>query len=110
MSLNAMRSGSRDVRRLDLRLDELDIRASRSRGPGGQHVNRASTRVEVRWNQGTSRALTEPERTRIQAKLAGRLDQDGWIRVVASDTRSQSRNKDAAIERLASLVARALVV
>ena len=105
-----MRSGSRDVRPLDLPLEELDIRASRSSGPGGQHVNRSSTRVEVRWNPATSRALTEPERARIQAKLAGRLDQDGWIRVVASDTRSQSRNKDAAIERLASLVARALVV
>jgi len=57
-----------------------------------------------------SRMLTESERHRVLQKLAGRLDQDGWIRVVASDTRSQSRNKDAAVERLESLVQRALVV
>jgi ribosome-associated protein len=105
-----MRPGPGDVRPLELPLDELDIRASRSSGPGGQHVNRSSTRVEVRWNPGASRALTEPERTRILIKLAGRLDQEGWIRVVASDTRSQARNKEAAIERLVSLVERALAV
>jgi ribosome-associated protein len=90
--------------------DELDIRASRSSGPGGQHVNRSSTRVEVRWNPAASRALTEAERHRVVQKLAARLDQDGWIRVVASDTRSQARNKDAAIERLRTVVEHALVV
>jgi ribosome-associated protein len=91
-------------------VDELDIRASRSSGPGGQHVNRTSTRVEVRWNPAVSQVLSNEERHRVVQKLASRLDQDGWIRVVASDTRSQTRNKEAAIERLGSLVQRALIV
>ena len=105
-----MRSGPGDHRPLTIPLDELDIRASRSSGPGGQHVNRSSTRVEVRWNPAASRVLNEAERHRVLQKLAARLDQEGWIRVVASDTRSQTRNKDAAIERLGALVERALVV
>ncbi len=89
---------------------ELDVRVSRSSGAGGQHVNKTSSRVEVFWNVITSRALTEAERTRLQEKLASRLTIDGSIRVVASDMRSQSRNRNLAEERLADLVRRALNV
>jgi ribosome-associated protein len=89
---------------------ELDVRVSRSSGAGGQHVNKTSSRVEIFWNVLASRALGEEERARIRQKLASRLTTDGSIRVVASDMRSQSRNRDLAEERLADLVRRALIV
>jgi len=89
---------------------ELDVRVSRSSGAGGQHVNKTSSRVEIFWNILGSRALTDEQRARLRAKLSPRLTTEGSIRVVASDMRSQSRNRDLAEERLADLVRRALVV
>jgi ribosome-associated protein len=90
--------------------DEVEVRATRSGGPGGQHVNVTSTRVEVRWNPSRSRALEPDEKARVTARLASRLDGEGWLRVAASDTRSQRQNRQLAEQRLAALVARALVV
>jgi ribosome-associated protein len=95
---------------LSIPRSELDVRVSRSSGAGGQHVNKTSSRVEIFWNVATSRALTEEQRTRLQSKLASRLTGDGSVRVVASDMRSQIRNRDLAEERLADLISRALVV
>jgi len=89
---------------------ELDFRASRSSGAGGQHVNKTSSRIEVFWNPLSSRALTEEQRDRLRQRLAGRITSDGSIRVVASDMRSQSRNRELAEERLAELIRAALVV
>jgi ribosome-associated protein len=89
---------------------ELDVRVSRSSGAGGQHVNKTSSRVEIFWNIVASRALTEEQRARLLAKLESRLTGEGSIRVVASDLRSQTRNRDLAEERLAELVRRALIV
>jgi ribosome-associated protein len=89
---------------------ELDFRASRSSGAGGQHVNKTSSRIEVFWNPLSSRALTEDQRDRLRHKLATRITTEGSIRVVASDMRSQGRNKELAEERLADLVRSALLV
>jgi ribosome-associated protein len=89
---------------------ELEVSATRAGGPGGQHVNTSSTRVEVRWRVTTSRALTDAQRATLREKLAARLDAEGTIRVVASDTRSQRQNRALAEERLADLIRRALVV
>ena len=89
---------------------ELDIRVSRSSGAGGQHVNKTSSRVEIFWNIVGSRAVSEEQRARLREKLASRLTTEGSIRVVASDMRSQSRNRELAEERLADLVRRALVI
>jgi len=89
---------------------ELSARASRAGGAGGQHVNTSSTRVELLWDPATSRALTDIERARVLEKLAARLDAEGRVRIVASDTRSQKQNRVLAEVRLAELVARALVV
>lgn len=89
---------------------ELDVRVSRSSGAGGQHVNKTSSRVEIFWNIAASRALTDVQRARLLAKLESRLTSQGSIRVVASDMRSQTRNRDLAEERLAELVRRALIV
>jgi ribosome-associated protein len=89
---------------------ELMIKATRAGGPGGQHVNTSSSRVEVRWNPSESSALTPDEKVRVAQRLASRLDGDGWVRVAASDTRSQRQNRMLAEQRLAGLIARALHV
>jgi ribosome-associated protein len=89
---------------------ELVVRATRSGGPGGQHVNTSSTRIEITWDVTRSRALTEEERVRAIARLGTRLSDEGTIRVVASDSRSQRQNRERAEVRLAGLVRRALAV
>jgi ribosome-associated protein len=86
------------------------VRATRSGGPGGQHVNTSSSRVEIQWNPAASSALTPDEKERVTQRLASRLDTEGWVRVAASDTRSQRQNRLLAEQRLAGLVARALQV
>ena len=91
-------------------LDELEIRASRAGGPGGQHVNKTSTRVEVRWNVRTSSSVSAAQRERLERALASRLDRHGRIRVATGARRSQMQNRRAAIERLNALVERALHV
>jgi ribosome-associated protein len=95
---------------LSIPRSELTFRASRAGGPGGQHVNTSSTRVELSWNVDRSRALSDSQRSRLREKLASRLDGEGNVRVVASAYRSQSRNRDDAHDRLAALIRRALVV
>jgi ribosome-associated protein len=92
---------------------ELEAKATRAGGPGGQHVNTSSTRIELRWNPRASRAvaaLGEELRAHLLQRLAARADADGSIRVVASEHRSQRQNRDAAEARLAGLVAQALAV
>lgn len=89
---------------------ELLLRAITGSGPGGQHVNRSATRIELRWNVRTSRALNAAQRARVEQKLASRLDSEGMLRIVAGEYRSQQQNRRAAIERLISVVSRALVV
>ena len=89
---------------------ELVVRATRSGGPGGQHVNTSSTRIEIVWDVIRSRALTEDERARALARLGTRVSDEGTVRVVASDSRSQRQNRERAETRLADLVRRALTV
>src|SRR3954471_9230612 len=89
---------------------ELVYRASRAGGAGGQHVNTSSTRIELLWNVRATSVLDEPTRERVSAKLATRIDGEGWIRVVSSARRSQQQNREAAESRLAELVRAAMVV
>lgn len=89
---------------------ELEITAITGSGPGGQNVNRSATRIALRWNARTSRALDEMQRERVLGVLGSRLDGDGNIRIVAGEHRSQLQNRAEATARLAQLVARALVV
>lgn len=88
---------------------ELSVRATKSGGPGGQHVNTSSTRIELFWNIATSRALDDGARARLLERLASRLDGEGTLRLVASDSRSQLQNRRAAEERLVAMVNAALV-
>ncbi len=95
---------------LSLPRRELEYRASRSGGPGGQHVNTSSTRVEVWWDVAGSPSLTEEQRARLLSRLASRLDGSGRLRLVSGASRSQLRNREEVTERLRRLVAGALVV
>ena len=95
---------------LRLPLAELEFRASRAGGPGGQHVNTSSTRVEVVWDVARSPALTEAQRSRLLARLRTRLDRTGRLRLVAATTRSQWRNREEVLARLRDVVAAALAV
>jgi ribosome-associated protein len=92
--------------RLTIPAEELTERFSRSSGPGGQGVNTTDSRVELVWDLASS-ALPEDVRDRLRARLGPRLTGTELV-VVASERRSQLRNREAARERLAGLVARAL--
>ena len=86
---------------------ELTWRFSRSSGAGGQHVNTTDSRVELTWDVARTSALTEQQRARALRRLAAALV-EGTITVTASERRSQLRNREAAAERLAHLVASAI--
>lgn len=88
--------------------EEIRFRASRARGPGGQHVNKSSTRVEATWNVERTESLTEDERRRLRKKLWRRIAADGTLRVAVDEERSQARNRTLAAQRLRALVERAL--
>ena len=89
---------------------ELEYRASRAGGPGGQHVNTSSTRIELLWDFGRSPAVSEGVRARLVEKLGARMDAEGRLRVVAANERSQAQNRAAAEDRLVELVRKALLV
>jgi ribosome-associated protein len=98
--------------RIDQRLEidegELTFRTSRSSGPGGQHVNRTESRVEVLFDVRASPSLKDRQRARILERLANRINSDGVLSVVSQEHRSQHMNKAAAVERMVELLARAL--
>src|ERR1044071_4660476 len=87
---------------------ELSFRATRAGGPGGQHVNTSSTRIELWWNLSESAALTEAQRELLRERLARRLDSEGWLRLVEAGSRSQLRNREAVTARFVALVKQAL--
>jgi ribosome-associated protein len=87
---------------------ELDVKATRSSGAGGQHVNKTASRIEISWNIESSRALTDEQRELLRQRLASRLSTEGAIRVVGSEMRSQRQNRARAEQRLAALVRGAL--
>ena len=89
---------------------ELVLRASRSGGPGGQHVNTSSSRIELTWDVAGSLSLPDETRAWLRRRLATRLDTTGQLRLVAQEARSQLRNREAVLERFRELVARAMVV
>ncbi len=89
---------------------ELEITASRAGGPGGQHVNKASTRITVRWNVPKTNALSEEQKERVLKNLSAKLTTEGDLIIHNSASRSQQQNKDMALARLAQEVRKALHV
>jgi ribosome-associated protein len=89
---------------LALPLEDIEIRTSRSGGPGGQHANVTASRVTATFRPAECEALSEEQRARITARLGG------TVMAVAQDTRSQTRNRELALERLAERLAGALEI
>lgn len=95
--------------RLAIPLDELEFRFTTGGGPGGQHVNKAATRVTLSFDLATSPSLDEETRGRLLERLAGRLDRDGVLQISVHESRSQFQNRKVAIERLRQTLAAALI-
>ena len=91
-------------------LVELHFQFSRSSGPGGQHVNRTSSQVELTFDVLGSLSLNEAQRARVLSKLKSYIDTRGILHLTSQTTRSQHRNRAEVIERFASLLQRALHV
>ncbi|MEJ2678897.1 MAG: alternative ribosome rescue aminoacyl-tRNA hydrolase ArfB [Gemmatimonadota bacterium] len=94
--------------RLTIPASELRFRASRSGGPGGQHVNTSSTKVELLWDVAGSPSLSEQQRARLLKRLSTRIDADGVLHLTEGGSRSQHQNREAVTERFALLVRKAL--
>jgi ribosome-associated protein len=98
----------RVARNVVIPLDEIQYTFSTSSGPGGQHANKASTRVNLTWNVDASTALGPRERERVRAALRRRIDSTGNLRLSSDRHRSQLRNRADVTARLAELVAEAI--
>ena len=93
------------VRRgLVIPVGELRVSASRSSGPGGQHVNKSNTRVTLRWNIETSEVLSDRQRALLRSRLDHRLTRGGELMLHAGRARSRARNLERARERLVEIV------
>jgi ribosome-associated protein len=89
---------------LAIPLDEVELRASRSSGPGGQHANVTASRIEASFDVAASATLDDEQKRRVMARCGP------VVRAVAQDTRSQRRNRELALERLAARIGSALAV
>ncbi|HEY0673550.1 MAG TPA: alternative ribosome rescue aminoacyl-tRNA hydrolase ArfB [Longimicrobiales bacterium] len=87
---------------------EVEYRATRAGGPGGQHVNTSSTRIELLWNLDASPSINNEQRERLKLKLRKRIGADGVLRLTSSGSRSQHQNKEDATRRFANLLEQAL--
>jgi ribosome-associated protein len=88
--------------------DELTFSASRSGGPGGQNVNKVSTKVTLSFDVRASSSLSDEQKRRIEQKLATRINNDGILRVISQRTRSQEMNRSEAVRRFSELLSDAL--
>jgi ribosome-associated protein len=93
--------------RLAIGDDEIEVRHARASGPGGQHVNKTSTAIELRFDARNSPSLPEEVRERLQRLAGSRLTLDGVIVLFAQSYRSQEMNRQDAIERLVALIRQA---
>ena len=88
----------------DCLIREVTYRTSRSSGPGGQHVNKTESRVELLWDPGESLCLDEKQKIRIRLRLGSRLTDQGVLILVSEKYRSQHRNREEVTERFLQLV------
>lgn len=87
---------------------EILFSASRSSGPGGQHVNKVSTKIELRFNILKSELLSEEEKAILLQKLKNKINKDGELIIISQEERSQIKNKEAAIEKFIIILKEAL--
>ena len=88
--------------------NEITFTASRSGGPGGQNVNKVSSRVTLSFDVWDSTALSEAQKQKVASKLVTRINKDGVLRIISQRTRSQEMNRTDALERFVDLVNDAL--
>jgi len=93
---------------LETLLKELEFKALRSSGPGGQHVNKTASKVEVSLNVKASNAFSETEKDSLLKKLSTKISSEGNLQLSCSETRSQHRNKAIVIDRLIELILKSL--
>jgi len=91
-------------------LNELKFKAIRSNGPGGQHVNKVSSKIELTFNVLNSNILTEEHKQLLSKKLASRLTKDSVLILFCDETRSQHKNKEIAVERFLQLIKKSLTI
>ncbi|WP_439183768.1 alternative ribosome rescue aminoacyl-tRNA hydrolase ArfB [Carboxylicivirga taeanensis] len=89
-------------------IPELDFQSAKSSGPGGQHVNKSNTKVILRFNIEHSQLLSLTEKKRLIEKLSSKLTSDNELIITNQESRSQIRNKEAAIEQFYMLLSKAL--
>jgi ribosome-associated protein len=89
---------------------EIEITTSRGGGPGGQHVQKTSTRITVRWNVKNTSALTDEQKARVLEKLGSKVTSDGDIIIHNSESRSQLHNKKMALAQLVRAINKGLHV
>ncbi len=89
---------------------EYSLKAVRSGGAGGQHVNKVSSRIELYWDFRKSEVLTDDQKNRIAEKMQSRISDDGLLRVTEDSSRSQHGNREAVVKKLHKLIAAALKV
>ncbi len=91
-------------------LKEVQFKASRSGGSGGQHVNKVSSKVELLWHVKNSAIFNDAEKALILSKLSNRIIRENYVQLFADEDRSQHKNKEHALNRLYSLIKKALIV
>lgn len=94
--------------RVSIPYEELSFTAARSSGPGGQNVNKVSTRVTLWFDLDHSPSLTDADKERLREALGSRIGKDGLLRIIVQQTRSQAANREIAVERFAALLRAAL--
>lgn len=92
---------------LEVIKQELNWKAVRSSGPGGQHVNKTASKVVIQFDVDNSKAFTEEEKVRILKKLESRLTSNAVLIIESSDSRSQHQNRETGIERLLEIITNA---
>ena len=90
-------------------LSELEVSFVRSSGPGGQHVNKTSTQVELRFDLAKSPSLREDDRRWLLSRLGGKVDSEGVLQITSQEYRSQLRNRVDATEKLVEMLREALI-
>ena len=89
-------------------LTELDYKAVRSSGPGGQHANKTATKVELSFDVSSSKGISDQQKKRILRKLSGRINKEGILKMSSEDSRSQHTNKDIVTENFIFQIKEAL--
>ncbi len=89
-------------------IPELEFSTSRSSGPGGQHVNKVSTKVIIRWNLLHSTLISDEQKMVLLNKLSSQLTREGELIINSQESRSQLQNKELALEKLDALLRKAL--